>query len=513
MAYVHRSGATGTGEVGQATPTDQRAALVRDGATWSLILEPRYERPDASAAWLVPFAHCPTVSAADPALLAELGLATAPLFMELCVKECDCGDGGGSGCLGPFGDKAGEAGVDDASAAKGAGDPVSVDVWQSGSIGALDFVVISAADPADIPAWLEQEGYDSPQALIDFVGDHASAYGCYFAAKIAARGGGQDAFPSVRFELDPRDPPTYPLQLTRLGVAADATLGLTLFVVNPADRNDDGSSTIVVPANFSAGATSCTGRTSAEFRACLDAELHAAPGRLSVVFHDAMDSRKAAFLDRRICDFRHQLDDFWSPGWCMDTTGLFPGLPDDWTPEARNWMIEGARVTRYEGRLPQAMLSNDLLFHVGPGTPASHCLNDSDCYADGVWAWNGSVCDAGGTCRAHCRDQAMCQEDWTCLERNNNTGYTHTYCAPPRSATPALPAAFGDTLPRVDGLHVTYETECDLNCDDICDGRLASGVVALGQARPPRQVAAKVPVVVVLLASQLALAAARRRRS
>ena len=60
MAYVHRSGASGTGEVGQAVPTDQRAALVRDGTAWSLILEPRYERPDAGAAWLVPFAHCPT---------------------------------------------------------------------------------------------------------------------------------------------------------------------------------------------------------------------------------------------------------------------------------------------------------------------------------------------------------------------------------------------------------------------------------------------------------------------
>lgn len=514
MAWVHRSGATGTGEVGQAVPTDQRAALVRDGTSWSLILEPRYERPDAGAAWLVPFAHCPTVSAADPALLAELGLATAPLFLELCVKECNCGDDGGSGCLGPFAGKAGDAGADDASAAKGAGDPVTVDVWQSGSIGVLDFVVISAANPADIPAWLDQEGYDSPRALADFVVDHASAYGCYFAAKIAARGGGQDAFPSVRFDLDPRDPPTYPLQLTRLGVADDATLGLTLFVVNPSDRFDDGSSTVVVPANFSARTTSCAGRTSAEFRACLDAELQAAPQTLAVAFHDALGSRKAAFLDQRICDFQHQFNEYWmNPGWCMNSAGLFPGIPDDWTPEVRDWMTGHVRVTRYEGRLPSAMLARDLIFHVGPGTPASHCHYDSDCYAKGVWAWDGSICTAGGTCQSLCYDDVDCPAGWSCLERAHPGGYYQASCAPATSATPTLSAILQDPLPRVHGLHVTYETKCDLKCDDICDGRLASGVVALEPARPPRQVAAKISVVVVLLASQLALAAARRRRS
>lgn len=514
MAYVHRSGTTGTGEVGQAVPTDQRAALVRDGTAWSLILEPRYERPDAGAAWLVPFAHCPTVSAADPALLAELGLATAPLFLDLCVKECRCGDDDDGGCLPPFGGStAGDAGDEGASAVQGDGDPLAVDVWQSGTLGNLDFVVISAADPADIPAWLDREGYDSPPSLADFVVAHADAYGCYFAARIAAGGGGLDAFPSVRFDLDPRDPPTYPLQLTKLGVAQDRTLGLTLFVVNPSDRYDDGSSTVVIPANFDARASACTGRTAADFRTCLDAELSAAPDVMTVTFHDALGGRKAALLDRAICNAQHRYEDPWDPGWCLSTTGLLDGIPDTWTAQVEVWLEGHARVTRYEGRLPPAMLDRDLIFHVGPGTPATPCARDSDCLAVQTWEWDGGACAPDGTCRVTCYlGESDCPAGWNCLEHSDDSGYYQPYCAPPAATNPAIPAALQDPLPPIDGLHVAYRTDCGLKCSDICDGRVSSGVVVYGPPRTPRAFLAKVPMLAVVLAAQLVLLGLRRRR-
>ncbi len=515
MAFVDRSAATGTGEFA-AVPTGQRAALVRDGLSWSLILEPRYERPDAGAAWLVPFAHCPTVSAADPALLAELGLVTAPLFLELCIKDCRCGDDGGGGCLGPFAGDSGAVGSrEDAAAAQGEGDTLHVDVWQTGTIGNLDFVVISAEDPADIPAWLDLEGYESPQEMADFVTDHATEYGCYFAAKVGAPAGSLDAFPSVRFDLDPRDPPTYPLKLTGLGVAKGQALDLTLFVVNPADRFEDGSSTIVTPANFDARPSLCTGKTAQEFQTCLDRELVATPAALTVTFHDRLDSRNAVMLEGAICDFRHQQEDFWSPGWCLATPSIFPGIPESWTPEVDGWMATRARVTRFEARMPPKMLETDLIFHMAPGTPAETCTWDSECYADATWEWDGGICAPAGTagaCARRCYDQTECPTGWTCAELFPGQGYYQMFCAPPRAAAAGLVSAFQDPLPRLDGLHVAYTTDCDLDCDDICDGTVSGGAVVFGPPRSARQVLATVPVLAIVLASQLVLVAARRRR-
>jgi hypothetical protein len=516
MAFIDRSAATGTGEVGTAIPTAQRAALVRDGTSWSLLLEPRYERPDVGAGWLVPFAHCPTVSAADPALLAELGLVTAPLFLELCVQECRCGDDDGGGCLPPFGGgKAGDAGDNGASAAQGDGDALDVDVWQTGTIGNLDFVVISAQDPADIPAWLDQRDYDNPPELAAFVTDHAAEYGCYFAARVAAPVGGSDAFPAVRFDLDPRDPPTYPLKLTGLGVAEGRTLDLTLFVVNPADRYDDGAATITAPANFAAQATACTGTTAQEFQACLDAELAADPTTLAVTFHDALDARNAVMLDRAICDFQHRFDDFWNPGWCLSADTVFPGIPETWTPEVEGWLKSRAHITRFEGRLPPAMLAADLIFHAAPGARPATCDSDADCWTNARWSWDGTVCapaGIGATCMHECYGAAQCPDGWACETVVRPQGYYQDLCVPPPALNHEMGAAFQDPLPRVDGLHITYEDDCDLDCDDICDGTLPDGAVAFGPPRSARQVLARVPALVILLAAQGLLFALRRRR-
>ena len=516
MAFIDRSAATGTGDIGAALPTAQRAALVREGASWSLILEPRYERPEVGAAWLVPFAHCPTVSAADPALLAELGLVTAPLFMELCIQECRCGDEDGGGCLPPFGgSKSGDAGGGDASVAQGGGDPLNVDVWQTGTIGNLDFVVISAEDPADIPTWLDQREYDNPPELAAFVAQHTAEYGCYFAARVAAPVGGNDAFPAVRFDLDPQDPPSYPLKLTGLGVAEGQTLDLTLFVVNPADRYDDGASTITAPANFEVRASACTGRTAQAFRACLDQELANSPMTLAVTFHDRLDARNDVMLERAICDFRYQIQDFYAPGWCLSADAVLPGIPDAWTPEVEHWLKAHARVTRYEGRLPPAMLAADLIFHVAPGGPNWACASDSDCYMVGEWSWDGTACapaGIGGTCESICFNTDECPDGWTCDTVVGYQGYYQDRCVPPLAFNHELGAAFQDPLPRVDGLHVTYVDDCDLDCDDICDGDIPGSAFAFGPPRAGRQILAKVPALAILMFVQGLLFTLRRRR-
>ncbi len=524
MGFVDKTSAAATGgEVGKAVPTNQRAALVRDGASWSLILEPKYVRPKAGAAWLVPFAHCPTVSAADPKVLAELGLVTAPLFLEVCVQTCRCDTSGSASCLPMLGGSTG--GMDDSgstSAATNGQKPLNVDVWQSGSIGTLDFVVISAADPTDIPRWLDQGGYDNPPELATFVTNHAGDYGCYFAAKLGAPASEQDVFPAVRFDLDSRDPPSYPLRLTKMGVAEGQTLGVTLYVVNPADRSDDGKTTHVVPDGFDAAVPTCTGKTAEAFQACVDQALAANPSALAVTYHDSLASRNAALLGRQICSFSESQDSFYDDhSWCVDTDDAFTGIPTAWTSEVEGWMATEARITRYEARLPPAAMDHDLVFKVGLGTDARPCTSGSECYSSTKWSWDGTTCmtsENGGTCALSCQYNSKCPQGWTCRTVTiDGHGYTSTAagCTPPLAATAATGADVLDPLPPADGLYLTATSGCGRDCDEVCYGHVYSSVVkfgAPGTPRTPRTPIDTLPALALLFAAQLLLAAWLRRK-
>ncbi len=554
MSYMRRDvlAADGSGQVAKAVPTDQRAALVRDGTSWSLVLEPRYDRPEAGAAWLVPFAHCPTVAPADFSVLGELGLATAPLFLSVCLQTCDCSEHTAH-CLPEMGFGGGDSGGKDLGTEDG-GDtlagtdgqkPLHVDVWQTGTIGNLDFVVISADNPADIPEWLDRGGYDSPPELAEFVTAYAGDYGCYFAARIGVPEGGSNAYPAVRFVLDPRDPPTYPLRLTQLGVAEGQTLGLTLYVVNPADRYEDGASTVVAPANFQAQALECAGKTAEAVQACLDQALAAKPSTMAVTFHGSLASRDHAFLKGYLCNFEswdsvygyHDWHDSSDTGWCLKSSKVFDGIPTTWTDEVRGWLAGGARVTRYEGRLPASALDHDLVFQVAPGVPAESCASRFDCRRSTDWKWDGEFClpsGSGGACARWCYDATDCPTGWTCDSLYaaagcpdgrlcqdsgygfNDSGYyanSQRVCRAPVAGEAAPMQEFQDPLARTDALYVTYTQGCGYDCDDVCyhNGSTASAATFGSPGRPATDWG-HLPLFAVLVFGQLLLIGMRRRR-
>jgi hypothetical protein len=518
MAYVYKSAAVGTGgEIGKAVPTTQRAALVREGAAWSLILEPKYDRPKAGVAWLVPFAHCPTVSAADPKVLAELGLVTAPLFLEVCLQTCMCSDQSASCLPDLFGGGSTSGGMDDGetSVATNGQRPLDVDIWQSGSIGNLDFVVISAENPADIPEWLDRGGYDNPPELADFVTGRGSDYGCYFAARLGVPAGEHDVFPAVRFALDSRDPPSYPLRLTKLGVAEGRTLGVTLYVVNPADRGAGATTTNVVLDGFDAAVPACAATSAGAYQACVDQALAANPSALAVTFHDGLASRRAAFLgNRRLCK-AYGADNFFAQeqDWCVETAAAFTGIPTTWTPDVQGWLAGEARITRYEARLPPAAMDRDLVFRVGRGASAGSCTSDGHCPGWG-WSWEPTTCttsDGTGACIKVCESAETCPLGWTCDDID-------TYwkgCMPPVVAAIAGDE-MQDPLPDHDALAVTITSGCGLDCDDVCYGGATATVApdfgGPGTPGTPRTGIHTLPALAILAAAQLFLAAWLRRR-
>jgi hypothetical protein len=408
MAYVERSAAGGTGEVGKAVPTAQRAVLVRDGDSWSLTLEAKYDRPQAGAGWLVPFPHCPTVAEADPRILTELGIVTAPIFVNGCFQTCQCDSGhttlhSSFACGGGGGASAPVYGTEEEATRSGGSGAIDVDVWQSGSIGALDFVVLSAADPADIPRWLDDNGYQAPPEVAAFVTDNAQAYGCYFAAKLGTPASRHDVFPAVRFDLDDRDPPFYPLRLTRLGLEAGQTLDVTLWVVAPVS-DSGGNTRLTAPAitDFPIQTPAClapTGRYDPDqggdalpnvttFGRCLETFHQQNPGQVAVTFNGSLWSRQEIFTGRRTvaCDY--------DGSECLRTDVVLRDVPTTWTPTMTDWLgagIGGASyvwLSRYEVRLPPESMARDMVLDVG-GPSAynftfdpTYLLIDNDCGDD-----------------------------------------------------------------------------------------------------------------------------------
>ncbi len=530
MAWVETEAGGGTGQVGKALPTAQRAVVERTDSSWSLTLEVRYDRPKAGAGWLIPFPHCPTVSAADPQVFRELEIVTAPLFVQGCIQSCNCDDLRDPDCSPTIG--GGSSGVgDQSSGAEGSG-VLKVDVWQSGTIGALDFVVLSAGDPKAIPDWLEANGYVRPPELEAFVAEHADRYSCYFAARLAAPEGEIDAFPAVRFDLDPRDPPFYPLQLTRLGLSAGQTLDLTLWVVNSRKGPSGGDFPISndIPG-FVVKTPECllpTGRTNADdkdakfvteesYRDCLEGFLGDGSGGVALTFNASLSERGEVFRGDRVV----YCSDSWDRDSCLKTDETLSDIPTSFSDAVSGWMSSGAWVSRYEARLPSDRMDEDMVF-LQSGEPGATCRSDDPgleyCYV-GSWQYmdtlpvspiNGFWClevdPTHQVCSHKCHSTAPeCPEEWSC-DRDR----VEPRCVPPASGR-VFEAMVSSQPSVIDPLYLRISHDCGYSCRDLCpaDGSTDGSSRRSGDVRIAN---APVPLTLIVVAATLLFLLAWRSR-
>ena len=210
---------------GEVRADAQRAILwLRDGQ-WELSIYPVFSRDAGDSAWVVPFPVRPTISEGSADLFDELETITAPVTIEFCYEPHCCCPGDEYYC--------------DVGAA-GEGDPGSatpdVDVWERGTVGSLDYVVLSSADGDSIAAWLGENGFVIPDGSGDTLDTLAAEGSFFFASKLSVDADPNVPVSPVTFALPELEDPMYPLRLTAAGAPEGEGMELILWVVTPKDQ-------------------------------------------------------------------------------------------------------------------------------------------------------------------------------------------------------------------------------------------------------------------------------------
>lgn len=212
------------GATGEVRAEAQRAILwLRDGQ-WELSIYPVFNREAGNSAWVVPLPVLPTVSEGSADLFDELETITAPVTIDYCYWPNCCCPGDDYYCYVTSGGEGDAQGV-----------AASVNVWDRGSVGSWDYVVLSSIDGDSLETWLDDNGYILPEGVSPAIDSLVAEGSFFFAAKLA-----QDADPDVpvtpvTFSMAELEDPTYPLRLTAAGVP-DGTMELILWMVTPQDE-------------------------------------------------------------------------------------------------------------------------------------------------------------------------------------------------------------------------------------------------------------------------------------
>ena len=314
----------------------QRALLWQREGTWELYLQALFDREQAEAAWIVPFPVRPQIHEADSDLLDQLDLLTAPIFAKSCEEDSDRG-----GCWGMAASD-GKGGDDLLQAAK-----ATVNVWERGQVGQLDYVILSATDGDHLTDWIQQNGYSLPEGAADKLATLDTEGQYYFVAKLS-----DQADPTVpmmvRFVLPGLDRPLYPLRLTALMVAQNEAMDMELFVAtkNSAYRpNEDHPMSEVEAA-----------KDATEYQRNLDDffSTHASNAVLLTYYGTLADTSVPPAETQRCSQ------DYWYT--CTKLSNLGVELPTEWAPEVQELSDQSYTIMRLEGRMdPQAMASDLVL--------------------------------------------------------------------------------------------------------------------------------------------------------
>jgi len=322
--------------------TAQRAVVWLRNGTWEVHIQPVFDREQTGAAWVVPWPVQPIIHAGNADLFDQLELITSPAFLEYCMPA----DTGGGGCGTKY---AGDNGGFDTKSAEG-----SVVIWDRGTVGQLDYVVLSAGDGDDLVTWLETNEYavsaDAAAAITVFEIEEQF----FFVATLSP-----DADPAlphvpVRFVLPDLVDGTYPLRLTGLAVPPGEALDLTLWVIAPTE----GYSQSYLPLTHSYSIPEGQPRNRDAFDANLTA-FFADNGADHLALLYSLDVSNDLLGDTRC------VENYTSPGpgyACVSYSELGITPPAVWAPEMQAVRDGGGWLQRYQGRMDALAMTEDLVF-------------------------------------------------------------------------------------------------------------------------------------------------------
>jgi hypothetical protein len=333
--------------------TEQRAVMwLRDGA-WEIHIQPVFDREAGAASWVVPFPVRPTVGESDADFFDQLEAITSPVFMSTCWESHDSV----FGCMAMKGDA---NSLSDASQSS-----VSVNVWERGEVGDLDYVILSAVDSESLVAWLESNGYAIPSGMGDAIADLDTEGQYFFAATLDP-----DADPSlplmpVRFELPDMDVPTYPLRLTGFGVSGWQRLELTIWIIT---SQDDWHVPSSHPYDYLYDGYSVDVADGDEFDNLVDTffEDHGANAFAALAAIDPETLRFDIIDNRRVCNMD------WT---CASFDELGLDVPAPWSGDLLDVADSSQWIFRFQGRLDAGAMSQDLILAPGELERAWWALN------------------------------------------------------------------------------------------------------------------------------------------
>lgn len=212
-----------SGESEAAVPTAQKALLWKRADGLELWIDSKFLWKDRGASWVVPLPVNPEIKSADSTILENLTKITTPIFITV-TEQCQ-----GSGGYGGYGTDASMQGND--SQVDSSSDQVMV--WQSGSLGALDYVVLSAKQGNSIVKWLKEHKYQVNDTLKQGLASAEAAGKFFFVARLSGPPKDDAGMGAVRFVFPATTPPFYPLQLTSMQIPKNGMLNLLLFVLWP----------------------------------------------------------------------------------------------------------------------------------------------------------------------------------------------------------------------------------------------------------------------------------------
>jgi len=318
--------------------TAQRAVVwLRDG-TWEVHIQPVFDREQAGAAWVVPWPARPTIHPSNADLFDQLELITSPVFLDYCTPP---DSGGGCGAT----DMGGKSNSFDQGTAEGA-----VTVWEQGTVGQVDYVVLSAGDGDDLVGWLETNDYAVNTDAADAITEFETEDQFFFVATLSA-----DADPAlpqvpVRFVLPDLADGYYPLRLTGLAVAPGDALDLTLWVIAPGTYNLGH-----FPLSHDYSILGGTPRDRDDFDAALDTFFEDKGADHLALLYSLPTS--GDLLEDTRC-----VGDYAGPGYaCVSYADVGITPPQVWAPELQEVRTMEGWIQRYQGRMDAAAMAEDLV--------------------------------------------------------------------------------------------------------------------------------------------------------
>jgi hypothetical protein len=234
------------------------------------------------------------------------------------------------------------------------GSDTQVVVWEEGTVGLLDYLILSSADGDSLIQWLADEGFELPSGADSLLGDMQTDGLFFFVSRLSATADPELPISPVRFVLPGLDTPLYPLRLTALGVKPGETFQLALWLVYPYSTTewyDLDSHGTAWPQGEP--------QTMDEYDAMIDGLFAANPGSLVHVYAD-----RFLTFGRSVCEA--------SP-WACEPQPFYMldiDTPSSWSPEIQEMVQNQYWVDRYEGRLTSANMDRDVTFTLVEDQPS-----------------------------------------------------------------------------------------------------------------------------------------------